>query len=123
MSEIPEIARARAEAEAARHRLMDTAGELQERLKPATLARDAWAGAKAKGADLAEDAVDAVKARPLAATGVAAAIALFLAREPVIEMTGRLFDGMGRKRAEKKRRKVQTRTSKSMEKKNDTASR
>ena len=35
-----------------------------------------------KGADIAEDAVDAVKARPVAVGGVAAALGLFLAREP-----------------------------------------
>ena len=64
--------------------LMATAQELQERLSPKVLAKGAWQGAKEKGADLAEDAVDAVRARPLAATGVVAAIAMFLAREPLI---------------------------------------
>ncbi len=80
----PEIAAARIEAERGRARLMDTARELQERLSPATLAQSAWAGAKSKGADLAEEAVDAVRSRPYAAGGVLAAIALFLAREPLI---------------------------------------
>ena len=53
--------RAASRSSAARARLMATAQELQERLSPKTLARDAWQGAKEKGADLAEDAVDAVK--------------------------------------------------------------
>jgi hypothetical protein len=59
---------------------MATAQELQERLSPKTLAKGAWQGAKEKGADLAENTVDAVKSRPLAATGVVAAITVFLAR-------------------------------------------
>ena len=90
----PEIAAARIEAERARSRLMDTARELQERLSPGTLAQSAWAGAKAKGADLAEDAVDAVRRRPAIAGGVVAAIALFLARDPLIDMAGKLADGV-----------------------------
>ena len=72
---------------------MGAAHELQERLSPKTLAKGAWQGAKEKGADLAEDAVDAVKARPLAATGVVAAIAMFLAREPLFDLAGQLAGG------------------------------
>ena len=106
MSDAPEIAAARIEVERSRARVMATAQELQERLKPKTLARGAWEGAKVKGADLAEDAVDAVKARPLAATGVVAAIAMFLAREPLIEMAGKLMDEVSEKRAGRKRRKA-----------------
>lgn len=90
----PEIAAARIEAERARAKLMDTARELQERLSPGTLAQSAWAGAKAKGADLAEEAVDAVRRRPAIAGGVVAAIALFLAREPLIDMAGKLANGV-----------------------------
>jgi len=106
MKEAPEIESARLEVERSRARVMATAQQLQDRLKPKTLARDAWEGAKVKGADLAEDAVDAVKARPLAATGVVAAIAMFLAREPLIEMAGKLMDGVSEKRASKKRGKA-----------------
>jgi Protein of unknown function (DUF3618) len=83
---------------------MATAHELQNRLSPKTLARDAWQGAKDKGADLAEDAVDAVRARPLAATGVVAAITMFLAREPLIDLAGKLVDGA--KGKTRKRRKA-----------------
>lgn len=90
MGDSPEIAAARAEADRRRSRLMATAHELQERLSPKTLAKGAWQGAKEKGADLAEDAVDAVKARPIAATGVVAAITMFLAREPLIDLAGKL---------------------------------
>ena len=98
----PEVAAARIEAERARARLMDTARQLQERLSPGNLAQNAWEGAKSKGADLAEEAVDAVRRRPAIASGVVAAIALFLAREPLIDMAGKLADGVTSKRKTKK---------------------
>jgi hypothetical protein len=103
--EKPEIAAARIEVERSRARLMAIAHELQERLSPTTLARGAWEGAKIKGADLAEDAVDAVKSRPLAAGGVVAAIAMFLAREPLMDLAGKLVDGVSDKKTSKNRRK------------------
>ena len=106
MPDTPEIAAARLQAEHSRARVMAAAHELQERLSPKTLAKGAWQGAKEKGADLAEDAVDAVKARPLAVTGVVAAIAMFLAREPLMDLAGRLVDGVGEKRKTRKARKT-----------------
>jgi hypothetical protein len=101
-----EIAAARIEAERRRARLMTTAQELQERLSPKTLARNTWQGAKEKGADLAEDAVDAVKSRPLAATGVVAAITMFLAREPLMDLAGSMFKGGKEKRKTRRTRKT-----------------
>jgi hypothetical protein len=98
MADTPEIAAARTEVERSRSRVMATAQELQERLSPKTLAKGAWQGAKEKGADLAEDAVDAVKSRPLAATGVVAAITMFLAREPLMDLASKVIDGVGAKR-------------------------
>jgi hypothetical protein len=105
----PEIAEARMEVERSRTRVMSTAQELQERLSPKVLAKGAWQGAKEKGADLAEDAVDAVKARPLAATGIVAAITMFVAREPLMDLAGKVMNGVGEKR--KTRRKRTTRQS------------
>lgn len=113
MSADSKVAAARIEVERARARLIETAGELQERLRPQTLARGAWEGAKMKGADLAEDAVDAVKARPLAASGIAAALALFIAREPLIDLAGKLIDNIGEKRSAKKKRKAAAKTTRS----------
>lgn len=89
----PEVTAARIEAGRARARLVGTAQDLQTRLSPKLLAQNAWEGAKDKGADLAEDAVDAVKKRPLAATGIVAAIAMFLAREPLKDLAGKLVGG------------------------------
>ena len=115
----PEIAAARIEAERTRARLMETARELQERLSPGTLAQNAWAGAKSKGADLAEEAVDAVRRRPAIAGGVVAALALFLAREPLIDMAGKLAGGATAKRKARKG-KAAPRKTKSKEEKTET---
>jgi hypothetical protein len=113
----PEVAAARIEAERARARLMDTARELQDRLSPGTLAQSAWAGAKSKGVDLAEEAVDAVRKRPAIAGGVVAAIALFLAREPLIDMAGKLA---GEVKGKRKPGKSKARPKKSTTKQNAT---
>jgi hypothetical protein len=118
MKDSPEIFAARADVDRSRTRVLATAQELQERLSPKVLAKDAWQGAKEKGAGLAEDAVDAVRARPLTATGVVAAITMFLAREPLIDLAGRLVDGVGEKRKSRKSRKAQSKQ-KHTEKAND----
>ena len=102
----PEVLAARIEAERARARLLETAHRLQARSSPGTLASNAWQGAKEKGADMAENAVDAVRKRPVAATGVVAAIALFLAREPLIDLTKKLADGVTGKQPKTPRRKT-----------------
>lgn len=108
MTDSPQVAAARIEVERRRARLLDRAQQLQDRLSPKTLARGAWEGAKEKGAGLAEDAVDAVRSRPLAATGVVAAITMFLAREPLIDLAGQLVDGVSSKRKSRRGRKEKT---------------
>ena len=90
----PRIVEAEARVSDAREALINTARELQQRLAPRTLARDAWESAKVKGADIAEDAVDAVKRRPVATGGIVAAIAMFLARDPIKHQVSRLYDAM-----------------------------
>ena len=88
------ILAAKATVAEAREALIDTARKLQQRLQPKTLVREAWESAKNKGADIAEDAVDAVKRRPVATGGIIAAIAMFLAREPIKDGVGRIYDAM-----------------------------
>jgi ElaB/YqjD/DUF883 family membrane-anchored ribosome-binding protein len=118
MKDNPQITSARAEVDRRRARVMDTAHELQDRLSPKVLANNAWQGAKEKGADLAEDAVDAVRSRPLTTTGIVAAITMFLAREPLIDLAGRLAETVGEKRKTRKARKAQTKQQRT-EKAND----
>ena len=94
MTDTPKIAAARIEVARTRAALLETTRELQARLQPKTLASEAWEKAKDKGADLAEGAVDAVAKRPLAVGGVVAALAMFLAREPLKQATVKFYDVM-----------------------------
>ncbi|MBV8685138.1 MAG: DUF3618 domain-containing protein [Alphaproteobacteria bacterium] len=87
----PEILRARREAEEARRRLAATAAELQQRLRPGTIAHNAWDGVKERSGELAEDAVEAVKARPVVVSAGLAAFTLFLARGSIRSVVSRLF--------------------------------
>jgi hypothetical protein len=98
VTDTPAVTAARIEVARRRGQLLDTVHELQARLAPRTLASDAWQKAKDKGADLAEDAVDAVKSRPVAVGGVAAALGLFLARAPIRDAAVKIYDAMTSRR-------------------------
>lgn len=111
MKDTAEISAARSEVDRSRSRLMATAHELQERLSPKTLARNTWQGAKEKGADLAENTVDAVRSRPLTATGVVAAVTMFLAREPLIELATKVV-GRGKHKSPASRKVKEEKTEK-----------
>ncbi|HEY0413210.1 MAG TPA: DUF3618 domain-containing protein [Allosphingosinicella sp.] len=87
----PELVRATQEAERAKARLLETVSLLQHRLSPGTIAGNAWEGVKEKSGEIAEDAVEAVKARPVAVSAGLAAFALFLARTPIRSAMSRLF--------------------------------
>ena len=86
-----EILRAKREAELSRRQLMGTVSELQERLKPGTIANHAWEGVKDRSTGLADDAVQAVKARPVVASAALGAVTLFLARSPLRSAASWLF--------------------------------
>jgi hypothetical protein len=103
VTDTPKVAAARIEVERTRAALLDTAKELQQRLQPRTLASEAWEKAKIKGADLAEDAVDAVKKRPVAVGGVVAALTMFLARDPIKDAAVNLYDTMTSSREPKRK--------------------
>jgi hypothetical protein len=88
-----ELTMAKQEAERARRRLAATAAELQLRLKPGTLASNAWSGVKDKSSEMADGAVEAVKARPVPVAAALTAFTLFLARAPLKAAVARLFSG------------------------------
>lgn len=94
MSEDPKVSGARIEVERTKAAVLDTASKLIERFQPHNLVEDIWEQAKNKGADLAEDAVDAVAKRPVAIGSVVAALAMFLAREPLKKATVKFYDVM-----------------------------
>jgi hypothetical protein len=82
------------------------------------LASHAWEEVKDRGGELADDAVEAVKTRPVAAASVLAAFTVFLARHPIKSGLSKLFskepessdgeshDGAGRRPREKVRSKA-----------------
>jgi len=86
-------ARARGEADEAKARLMATVEEAKARLAPGKLTSDAVQAVKDKGIVVADDTVTAVKDRPMAAAGVAAATALFIARKPLFSAVRGWFRG------------------------------
>ena len=94
MTEPAKVSAARIEVERTKGALLDTLGELMDRFQPQNLVSDIWEQAKNKGADLAEDAVDAVAKRPVAVGGVVAALAMFLARDPLKKATVKFYDAM-----------------------------
>ena len=72
-------------------RLESTLAALQARLRPASLAGEAWDGVKDKSADLADGALQAVRKRPAIASAALGVLALFLAREPIKRAVGRML--------------------------------
>lgn len=90
-----EIEQAQRAARLARARFEDTLAATQDRLRPTNLANEAWVGVKEKSADMAEEAVDAVKQRPGMVSLALGAVALFLARRPLKRAAGRLISGGG----------------------------
>ena len=90
-----DLTRAKADAEEARKRLASTMGTLQYRLKPGTLMSNAWDGMRDKGSEAADTALSAAKERSVTISGIAAAVLIFLAREPLLRFVGKLF-GEGR---------------------------
>ena len=87
----PELVRAKQEAERSRRRLQATVAELQQKLKPANIANNAIQGVKDKGEALAGDAVEAVRARPVATRAALGAVTLLLARRPLRSAVGWIF--------------------------------
>ena len=78
-----DLALARRRAEAARARLAGTLVDIQARLNPKALAREAVEELKEAAQELARDGLEGLKRHPLTLAGGAAAVGLFLARGPL----------------------------------------
>ena len=85
------IAAARGEADSARTRFVATIEEIKLRLAPKTIAQETWDTAKAKGSEIADQTLEAVKERPAMIAGVATGAALLIARKPVWNLLAGLF--------------------------------
>lgn len=89
---LEQVEQAKREAVMARARLDSTLVAVQQRMRPGSLAGEAWDGVKDKSADLADGALSAVRKRPAAVSVAVGAVALFLAREPLKRTVKRLFN-------------------------------
>ena len=74
---------ARRRAEAARARLAGTLVDLQARLNPKALAREAIGELKEAAQEIGRDGLESLKRHPLTLAGGAAAVGLLLARGPL----------------------------------------
>jgi len=88
----PSLAIAEQRSDAARRRLAATLVEIQGRLNPRALAREAAQELRETGEELAREGLDAVKRHPLTVAGVLTAVGLFLARRPLRTLITRLPD-------------------------------
>lgn len=77
------LTQAQYEVEQAKKRLASTLGSLQYRLRPGNLVNEAWEGVRDKSSEMADGALQKVKDRPMTASGIIAAILIFLARDPL----------------------------------------
>lgn len=86
-----DVERARAQAMQARARLAGTMSEIQDRLNPRTLLSDAWQEVREHGQDLVGEAIQTARAKPVAASAMAAAVIALFAREPIWRAVATLF--------------------------------
>ncbi len=84
------VAQASADADLAKARLSTTLGAVKQRLHPRAMAQETVEHFKQKAADTAQASVEAVKARPSTAVGIAAAAVLLLFRKPIFGAMRRL---------------------------------
>lgn len=91
LSGIEDLDAAKADARAARARLMGTVEEIQTRATPSRLLDDALTGVRNRSADLAQSAGQAVREHPATVAAAVAGTALLLARKPLGRLGSKLF--------------------------------
>jgi hypothetical protein len=88
----PSLAIAEQRSEAARKRLAGTLVEIQGRLNPKALAREAVQELRETGEELAREGLEAARRHPLTVAGIMTAIGLFVARRPIRALIASLPD-------------------------------
>ncbi len=86
-----DLERARLQVRVTRQRLATTMREIQDRLNPRVLLREAWTEVRERGDVLAGEAIDAARNRPAAVAGIAAAVAAIALRHPIGRAAAKLF--------------------------------
>ncbi|QNQ11505.1 DUF3618 domain-containing protein [Sphingomonas alpina] len=82
----PDLAFAKKRSAEAREKLAGTLVELQARLNPKALAREAIQELKEAGQEMAREGLEAAKRHPLTLAGAATAVGIFLARKPLSKL-------------------------------------
>ena len=90
MSDEKDLIKARGDAATARERLLGDAHALQARLRPTSLASNAWESVRDRSEAAAQGAVEVARRRPAAAMAAAIGVAALLARKPIGRLIGRL---------------------------------
>jgi ElaB/YqjD/DUF883 family membrane-anchored ribosome-binding protein len=83
---------AKRDADAARARLAATLVDIQARLNPKALAREAAQELKEAAQELARDGLDSLKRHPLTLAGAMAAVGIFFARGPLRHLIEAFLD-------------------------------
>lgn len=91
MSTTHNVTAAKNEAEAAKRQLVSTLHEIQYRLKPSTLANEAWSGVRDTATQRGDQAATLMREKPQAAGAVAALLVLIFARKPLMSLLGKAF--------------------------------
>lgn len=88
MSEPTELEIAQARVQESRERLFATVGDIQERLRPSSLAQDVVESATQGVASVARKGAEAVRTRPFATAAIAGTIGLVMARGWIGDILG-----------------------------------
>ncbi|MES2055754.1 MAG: DUF3618 domain-containing protein [Pseudomonadota bacterium] len=88
----PDLAFARMRSAEARQRLAGTLVELQARLNPKALAREAIQELKEAGQEVVREGLETAKRHPLTLAGAATAVGIFLARKPLSKLISEFSD-------------------------------
>lgn len=89
------LRQAEAEAAAARARLADTLDHIQDELNPANLADRAIDALRARGQQLADNALSTLTSRPIVTAILASIAGILLRRRPLLDAIVRLMLGHG----------------------------
>ena len=88
----PDLVFAKMRSVEARERLAGTLVELQARLNPKALAREAIQELKETGQEMAREGLEAAKRHPLTLAGAATAVGIFLVRKPLSKLISELSE-------------------------------
>jgi ElaB/YqjD/DUF883 family membrane-anchored ribosome-binding protein len=87
-----DLAAAEQRSHDARKRLAGTLVEIQARLNPKALAREAAQELKETAQEMAREGLEGLKQHPITLAGATAAVGLFLARKPLRQLIGTYLD-------------------------------